>query len=72
MKLIEAVAVVEVELTQLALGMSAEDAKKIAGEQLAPEKIAETFFRVMSKIDKDDDEEITVDELLAYFTDIEV
>jgi hypothetical protein len=71
LKLIEAVAVVEVELTQLALGMSAEDARTIAGEQLAPEKIAETFFTVMAKIDKDDDEEITKDELLTYFLSIE-
>lgn len=71
LKLIEAVAVVEVELTQLALGMSPEDARRIAGEQLAPERIAETFFRVMAEIDKDDDEEITAAELLAYFHSIE-
>lgn len=71
LKLIEAVAVVEVELTQLALGMPPDEARRIAGEQLAPERIAETFFSVMSKMDKDDDEEITSAELLAYFHAIE-
>ena len=34
-------------------------------EQLAPERIAETFFSVMSKMDKDNDEEISSDELLV-------
>jgi hypothetical protein len=71
LKLIEAVAVVEVELTQLALGIAPEDARRIAGEQLAPERIAETFFSVMSKMDKDNDEEITSDELLTYFNSLE-
>jgi|EP01043_Picozoa_sp_COSAG02_P008393 hypothetical protein len=71
LKLIEAVAVVEVELTQLALGMPPEEARRIAGEQLAPERIAATFFSVLAKMDKDDDEEITSAELLEYFKSIE-
>ena len=67
LKLIEAVAVVEVELTQLALGIDPTEARRIAHAQLDPESIADTFFARMAVMDKDDDEEVSPDELMLYF-----
>ena len=55
------------ELTQLALGIDPTEARRIAHAQLDPESIADTFFARMAVMDKDDDEEVSPDELMLYF-----